>query len=93
VAMGLHAHRIAFERAFSLRSGADLRPRSTTKIWLGVEDEPCEIESTDSLLQEAKVHALEVGVPLAGWDQPPTVLKPKPNLTKAIRSTWPEIID
>lgn len=93
VAMGLHAHRIAFERAFSLRSGADLRPQSTIKTWLGVEDEPCEVESTDSLLQEAKAHALEVGVPLAGWDQPATVLKPKSNLAHAIRSTWPESTD
>lgn len=93
VAMGLHAHHIAFERAFSLRSGADLRPQSSSKTWLGVEDEPCKVESTGSLLQEAKAHALEVGVPLAGWDQPPTVLKPKPNLANAIRSTWPEITD
>ena len=93
VAMGLHAHRIAFERAFSLRSGADLRPQSTSKTWLGVEDEPCEVESTGSLLQEAKAHAREVGVPLDGWDQPPTMLKPKSNLAKAIRSTWPEIAD
>ena len=93
VAMGLHAHHVAFERAFSLRSGADLRPQSTSKTWLGVEDEPCEVESTGSLLQEAKAHAREVGVPLDGWDQPSTVLKPKSNLAKAIRSTWPEITD
>ena len=93
VAMGLHAHRIAFERAFSLRSGADLRPRSTSRTWLGVEDEPCDIESTDALLQEAKAHAREAGVPLAGWDQPPMVLKPKSNLADAIRSTWPEATD
>ena len=93
VVMGLHAHRIAFERAFSLRSGADLRPCSTTKTWLGAKDEPCDVESTDALLQEAKAHALEAGVPLAGWDQPPKVLKPKSNLADAIRSTWPEATD
>jgi hypothetical protein len=91
--MGLHAHRIAFERAFSLRSGADLRPQSTTRTWLGMEDELCDIESTDALLQEAKGHAREAGVPLAGWDQSPKVLKPKSNLADAIRSTWPETTD
>ena len=89
VAMGLHAHRVAFERAFSLRSDADLRTRSATWTWLGREDDVCSVESTECLLEEAKSHALKVGVPLHGWDRWPTVLKPKPKLAEAIRSTWP----
>ena len=42
VALGLHAHQLAFGRGFALRSGAELRPRASTVTWLGRDsDEPC----------------------------------------------------
>ncbi|MDE0529191.1 MAG: type I-U CRISPR-associated RAMP protein Csb1/Cas7u [Truepera sp.] len=35
IALGLHAHVLAFGRGFALRSGAELRPRKTIAMWLG----------------------------------------------------------
>lgn len=93
VALGLHAHSLAFGRGFALRSGAELEPRTTTGIWLGGGvDEDCETgggQATANLLQEARAHAAEEGVPLDGWDRQ-IVLKPKPKLRKIILETWPE---
>ena len=95
VALGLHAHQLAFGRGFALRSGAELRPQATTTTWLGSEsDETCDLgdaEATHELLQSAREHAGSVGVPLDGWGQPPKMLRPKQNLRAAIRSTWPEL--
>ena len=97
VALGLHAHQLAFGRGFALRSGAELRPRATTATWLGSDsDKPFELgdaEATRGLLQSAREHAGSVGVPLDGWGQPPKVLTPRQNLKAAIRSTWPELAD
>ena len=97
VAMGLHAHQLAFGCGFALRSGADLRPRKTVLTWLGESgDEECEFgdaQATGALLQSARSHAKSVGVPLDGWGQSSTVLLPKENLKKAITSTWPELAD
>ena len=97
VALGLHAHQLAFGRGFALRSGAELRPRASTVTWLGRDsDEPCTLgndAATHTLLQSARAHAESVGVPLDGWGQPPTILTPKENLNAAIRSTWPELAD
>ena len=97
VALGVHAHQLAFGRGFALRSGAELRPTATTVTWLGSDsDEPCnlgDVETTHSLLQAARKHAGSVGVPLDGWDEVPKVLSPKENLYAAIRSTWPELAD
>ena len=92
VAMGLHAHTMAFGRGFALRSGADLRVSSSTATWLGLTDEvvdPLSRETTTELLHRAKNHARSVGVPLDGWDTEAKVLSPKENLTKAIESSWP----
>ncbi len=95
VALGLHAHQLAFGHAFALRSGADLRPASATMTWLGGSgDETCEIgdaNATRELLDAARRHAESAGAPLAGWGQPPTVLLPNDQLRKAIRSTWPDL--
>ena len=97
VALGLHAHQLAFGRGFALRSGADLRPEATTVTWLGSDgDEACDVgdaEVTRGLLQSARKHAQSVKVPLDGWNEQPTVLLPKDNLLSAIRSTWPELGD
>ncbi len=97
VALGLYAHQLAFGRGFALRSGAELRPQTISATWLRCEgDEPCDLGDVDAsreLLDAARVHADSVGVPLDGWGRQPTVLTPKDNLAKAIRSTWPEIND
>lgn len=97
VAMGLHAHQLAFGHGFALRSGAALRPRTTVLTWLGAgADEECALgnaNDTQALLESARSHAESAGVPLDGWDQMPTILLPKDNLKKAIASTWPELAD
>ncbi|MXW99771.1 MAG: type I-U CRISPR-associated protein Cas7 [Acidimicrobiaceae bacterium] len=92
VAMGLHAHVLAFGRGFSLRSGADLRVLRSSATWLGNADETLaelDASTTESLLQEAKSHSRDVGVSLEGWDREPLVLLPKANLEKAIAASWP----
>ena len=97
VALGLHAHQLAFGRGFALRSGAELRPQATTTTWLGSESDEARAlgaaEATHKLLQSAREHAGSVGVPLDGWGQPPKMLTPQENLRAAIRSTWPELVD
>ena len=95
VALGLHAHQLAFGRGFALRSGAELRPRSTTATWLGAEGDKTidlgGVETTRAFLESAREHAESHGAPLDGWGKPPTRLIPKANLSAAIRSTWPEL--
>ena len=97
VALGLHAHVLAFGRGFALRSGAELRPKVSAASWLGSSgDEACTIgdaEATRTLLHAAVAHAESVRVPLDGWDEPALILTPKDNLREAIRSTWPELAD
>ena len=97
VVLGLHAHQLAFEHAFALRSGADLRPTATTVTWLGgSSDEACDIggiAATRALLNASRSHAASVGVPLDGWGQPPMRLEPGGALAKAICSTWPQLDD
>ena len=97
VALGLHAHQLAFGRGFALRSGAELRPEVVQPTWLGSNgDEPCalgDVEASLALLKTAEMHATSVGVPLDGWDKEPVLLTPKENLRKAIRVTWPELDD
>ncbi len=97
VALGLHAHQLAFGHGFSLRSGADLRPRSTRTTWLGsdIDSEISlgSIEYTLDLLESAKDYAKSVDVTLDGWDQKPKILKPKKNLESAILATWPQVTD
>ncbi|KKZ12975.1 MAG: hypothetical protein TE42_02095 [Candidatus Synechococcus spongiarum SP3] len=97
VAIGLHAHQLAFGYGFALRSGAALRPRRTVLTWLGadVDEEwaPGNANDTQALLESARSHAESAGLPLDGWGQVPTVLLPKDNLKKAVASTWPELAD
>jgi len=97
VALGLHAHQLAFGRGFVLRSGAALRPRRTVLTWLGADvDEECEpvnANNTQALLESIRSYAESAGVPLDGWGQSPTILLPKDNLKKAVSSTWPELAD
>ena len=95
VALGLHAHQLAFGRGFALRSGAELVPRRSVATWLGSSgDEPIDIgdaTATGELLKEGIDHARDVGVPLDGWGSDPVVLTPKDNLRSAIRATWPDL--
>lgn len=95
VALGLHAHQLAFGRGFALRSGAELRSGLTTATWLGAEGDGQidlgGVEATLSLLESAREHAASRKVPLDGWGASAKRLTPKANLAKAIRSTWPEI--
>ena len=97
VALGLHAHVLAFGRGFALRSGAELRPRKTTATWLGSAGDEAfalgDARATEALLRSAKDRATKVDVPLDGWGKPPTMLTPKDNLLKAIRATWPDLSD
>ena len=97
VALGIHAHVLAFGRGFALRSGAELRPKTVQATWLGSGgDETCSLgdaEATLALLRDAVAHAGSAGVPLDGWDRPALVLTPKDNLRTAIRATWPELND
>ena len=97
VALGLHAHQLAFGHGFSLRSGADLRPQHTRATWLGSADDfeisLGSVKCTLDLLQDARKHAEEVGITLDGWSEQPKVLKPKKNLESAILATWPQITD
>ena len=97
VALGLHAHQLAFGRGFALRSGAELRPRVTTATWLGEDrDESCDLNgaaATRELLGAARQHAESVGVPLDGWVGEARTLTPKANLRKAILATWPVLDD
>lgn len=97
VALGLHAHVLAFGRGFALRSGAELRPTETTATWLGAAgDRPFRLgdaRSTGELVDEAISRARSAGVPLDGWDRRPLRLTPRKNLRRAILATWPELAD
>ncbi len=96
VAMGLHAHVLAFGRGFALRSGADLRAVATRVTWLGATgDEECSLgdaAGTRELLRSARDDAEAAGVRLEGWGREPIRLTPKENLRSAIAATWPEAV-
>ncbi len=97
VALGLHAHVLAFGRGFALRSGAALRPTETGATWLGAGGDRAVAlggaATTGELVGAALARARSEGVPLDGWDQPALRLTPRDNLRKAIMSTWPQPAD
>ena len=97
VALGLHAHVLAFGRGFALRSGAELRPAEVSATWLGPKGDRLfelgDAEGTRELLDAALSRARSAGVPLDGWDRAPLRLTPKDNLRGAILATWPELTD
>lgn len=92
IALGLHAHSLAFSRGFALRSGTDLVPEAI-RVRLHGSDILINIDSSGGLLKESVNHARNVGVPLDGWNTDPAVLLPNPSLTKAICSSWPNLDD
>ena len=91
VALGLHAHVLAFGRGFALR------PAKPTTMWLGANgDAPCKVDGvaqTAELLGAAASQARSEGVPLDGWDREPLRLTPRDDLRKAILASWPELAD
>lgn len=97
VALGLFAHIHAFDRGFSLRSGADLRPKSRVVTWLGPttdRDTPIALPGraeAASLVTACIEEARDAGVPLDGWGRDPLALIPKDNLRNAIIKTWPDL--
>ncbi len=97
VALGLHAHVLAFGQGFALRSGAELRPVEARVKWLGgTSDEDCtlgDVVTSRNLLSAAREYAGTNGVPLDGWGAPPTMLSPSKKLSAAIRNTWPILED
>ena len=97
VALGMHAHVLAFGRGFALRSGAELRPKAVKATWLGSRgDEACTIgdaEAMLALLRNTMKYAGSAGVPLDGWEKSAVKLTPKDNLSAAIRATWPKLDD
>lgn len=92
-ALALTAHVAAFGRAFTLRSGADLRPVETTWLWRGPGDDepvaPLDFEAAVELLRGCVERAEAAGLPVGSrWTQEPLRLEPAPSLVKAIEATW-----
>src|SRR5579884_367224 len=93
VALGLVAHLAAFGRAFSLRSGCDLRPVWSRWRWLGVEGQeelepPSPAEAID-LFRACRRRAEAAGLTEGGgWDGEPLVVTPGLSLARAITATW-----
>lgn len=90
IALGLHAHQLAFSKGFALRSGTDLVPEEI-RVRLHGSDTPININSSDVLLRASVDHAHNVGVPLDGWNTEPVILFPSSSLTKAICGSWPKL--
>jgi hypothetical protein len=93
-ALGLVGHVGAFGRPFNLRSGADLRPRASTWLWLGSEGnellEVPDFAQATALFKGCAERAEAAGLPVGGhWASEPLVLQPAPNLAEAIRKSWP----
>jgi len=92
--LGIVAHVAAFGRPFSLRSGADLRPRRIEWLWLGRDGDrildPPDVSAATALFVGCVTRAEAAGFPVGGrWPGEPLVLTPAPNLSEAIRKSWP----
>ncbi|MGH9102697.1 MAG: type I-G CRISPR-associated RAMP protein Csb1/Cas7g [Acidimicrobiales bacterium] len=93
-ALGLVGHVAAFGRAFSLRSGADLRPRSASWRWLGAqEDGELEVPDLDemrALFHECVGRAEAAGVPVGTkWKEHRLTVTPSASLLDVINKSWP----
>lgn len=94
VALGIVAHVAAFDRAFSLRSGCDLRPHAPRWTWHGsAGDEeltPPSLEQAIELFRSCVSAAEKLGLPVgSAWAGEPVILQPSPELAKVIRATYP----
>jgi CRISPR-associated protein Csb1 len=92
-ALSLVAHVAAFGKAFTLRSGCDLRPTKTTWMWLGnTADEALEPPAFDSalvLFKECVASAEALGLPVGTRWPAPLKLVPSKQLADVIRKTYP----
>jgi CRISPR-associated protein Csb1 len=94
VALGLVAHAAAFGRPFSLRSGCELRARSSTWTWLGgsadVDIDVLDVSGASALFHAVVDVAEAAGLPVGSqWRTEPLVLRPNVQLAKAIAATYP----
>lgn len=94
VALGLTAHVAAFGRAFHLRSGAELRPRSVTWRWLGASsDEDLAVPDFDAaaaLLHGCAARAEAAGLDVgSAWPEKRLTVQPGKRLVEAIHKSWP----
>ena len=93
-ALGLVAHVAAFARAFTLRSGADLRPKTVSWRWLGARgDEDLEVpdfEAMAAIFSECVAQAEVAGVPVGSqWKEHRLTVSPSPSLLQAIKKSCP----
>lgn len=92
-ALGLVAHVAAFGRSFSLRSGAELHPRTSDWTWLGAKgDEALEVldlEAAKALFAGCADRAEATGLPVGTQWAEPLKVEPAPNLLDAIQKSWP----
>ena len=81
VALGLHAHRLAFGHGFALRSGAELAPAVhrdvARQLWRRGDGNRRRDVHGRPFLKQGIDHARDVGVPLDGWGRDPVVLTPQ----------------
>jgi CRISPR-associated protein Csb1 len=95
-ALGLVAHVAAFGRAFTLRSGADLRPKTVSWRWLGAQaDEDIEVPDFDTMaaiFAECVERAEAAGVAVGSqWQDRRLTVQPSDKLLEAIKKSWPEL--
>lgn len=95
VALGIVGHVGAFGRGFTLRSGADLRPMTTSWTWLGessdVEIEVPTLADAQTLFSECVSAAQSVGLPVgSAWADEPLRITPNKSLADVIAKTFPE---
>ena len=92
-ALGIVAHVNAFGRAFSLRSGCDLRPVEQQWEWLGeASDEPIEVPdivAASELFRDCVAAAKAASLPVGDGHWARVTLEPQAKLSKAITDTWP----
>lgn len=93
-ALVLVGHTVAHARPFSLRSGSDLRPTSTSWTWLGQNGDqevaPLTPDAAKALLADVLERAAAADLPVGDrWEQ--IVVTPNPALSTAIRSTFPVV--
>ncbi len=87
-ALGLHAHKFAFGRAFALRSGTDLVVKNSESR---LDSTEVVVDDSAKLVEEALEAARAAGVPTEGWGTEPINLTPDKSLTAAIHATWPNL--
>ena len=93
---GMALFELAFGRPFHLRSGTDLLIAESQAGFIAENGDDELFDGWNDaaamdLFNEAFRHAESVGVPLAGWNQDPVMLKPSRAAAKLIAKTYPEV--